>query len=118
MDESQQPESQKPITNGGWLSRERALALVLVVATALAFYVCYRITLPFLPAVTWALALAVVAHPLHKLIAGRVKNPNVAAGLTVGVVAILIVTPAAFLVQQIVSQASRGAQTLRAQAES
>jgi predicted PurR-regulated permease PerM len=120
MDESQQPEPQKPITNGGWLTRERALALalVLIVATALAFYVCYRLALPFLPAVTWALALAVVAHPLHKMIAGRVKNPNAAAGLSVAVVAILIVTPAVFLVQQIVSQTSRGVQTLKAQTES
>lgn len=118
MDESQQPAPQKPLADGGWLSRERALALVLIVATALAFYVCYRLALPFLPALTWALALAVVFHPLHKVIAGRVKNSNAAAGLTGAVVAILIVTPAVFLVQQVVSQASRGAQSLKAQAES
>jgi predicted PurR-regulated permease PerM len=118
MDESKQPEPQKPIGKGGWLSRERALALVLIVTTALAFYVCYRLALPFLPAVTWALALAVVAHPLHKVIAGRVKNPNAATGLSVAVAALLVVTPAVFLVQQVVSQASRGAQALKAQAES
>ncbi len=51
----------KPPADGGWLSRERVLVLVLIVATALAFYICYRLALPFLPAVTWALALAVVA---------------------------------------------------------
>jgi len=31
----------RPNTESGWLSRERALALVLLVVTALAVYVCY-----------------------------------------------------------------------------
>lgn len=115
---SKPPETQRPTTGGGWLSRERALTLVLVAATALAFYVCYRLALPFLPAITWALALAVVAHPLHGMIARRIKSPDAAAGLTVAVVAVLIVTPGMFLIRQLVSQASRGAETLRAQAES
>jgi predicted PurR-regulated permease PerM len=84
--------------DGGWLSRERALALVLVVATALAFYLCYRLALPFLSAVTWALALA--AHPLHEVVAERVKSPSAAAGLSVVIVAALIVTPALFLLRQ------------------
>jgi predicted PurR-regulated permease PerM len=35
------------------------------VATALVGYVCYRRTRPFLPALAWALVLAVVAHSLH-----------------------------------------------------
>jgi hypothetical protein len=56
---------QRPDTESGWLSRERVLALVLLTATALAVYVCYLLTHPFLPALAWALALAVVAHPLH-----------------------------------------------------
>ena len=117
MDESSQSESRRPAA-GGWLSRERALALVLIVATALAFYVCYRLALPFLPALTWALALAVVAHPLHERIGGRVKSPDAAAGLTVAAVAVLVVVPAVLLLQQLVSQASRGVEALKAQVES
>ncbi|MDQ3802742.1 MAG: AI-2E family transporter [Acidobacteriota bacterium] len=117
MPESKQPGPRAPASSG-WLSREQALALVLMVATALAFYVCYRLALPFLPAITWALALAVVAHPLHETITRRVKSPNASAGLSVALVAVLIVTPGMFLIQQLVSQASRGAETLRAQAES
>jgi len=118
MDESQQPGPRQPTADGGWLSRERALALVLMTATALAFYLCYRLALPFLPAVTWALALAVVAHPLHEVVARRVKSPGAAAGLSVAVVAVLIVTPAVFLLRQLVRQASRGAEALKAQVES
>ena len=47
------------------------------------FYICYRLTLPFLPALAWALALAVVTYPLHGWIERRIKRPNIAAGLAV-----------------------------------
>jgi hypothetical protein len=52
-------------TGRGWLPRERVLALVLMVLTALAFYLCYLLAYPFLPALTWALALAVVTYSLE-----------------------------------------------------
>jgi predicted PurR-regulated permease PerM len=107
-----------PPTAAGWLPRERAAALALLAATALALYVCYRLALPFLPAITWALALAVVAHPLHGLISKRVKSPDVAAGLAVAAVALLIVAPGVFLIRQLVSQATRGAAALKSQVES
>lgn len=103
---------------GGRLSRERASALVLIAATALAFYVCYRLALPFLPALTWALALAVVARPLHEAIAGRVKGPNASASLSVAVVAVVLAAPAGFLARELVSQASRGLEALKSQVES
>lgn len=104
--------------SGGYLTRGRVAALALMAATALALYVCFRLVLPFLPAITWALALAVVAHPLHARLTRRLQRPNAAAGLSVAAVAVLVVTPAAFLIQQLVSQTSRGAQALKSQAES
>src|SRR5215210_6114580 len=114
MSEQDQPE-RSGVADGGWLTRERMLVLVLIVATALAFYVCYRLALPFLPAITWALALAVVAHPLHTGILGRIKRPNLAAGLAVFIVAVVIVAPGVFLAQRLVKQAGRGVETLKAQ---
>jgi predicted PurR-regulated permease PerM len=117
MDEPNQDEA-RAAAGGGWMTRERGLTLVLAAATGLAFYVCYRLALPFLPAVTWALALAVVAHPLHERIAGRIKSPDAAAGTAIALVAALVVTPGLFLLQLLVSQASRGAEALRAQVES
>ena len=58
----------------GWLTRERALILVLIVITAIVFYVCYRLARPFLPALAWVLALAVIAHPLHEWIKRHIKR--------------------------------------------
>ncbi|MGH9900872.1 MAG: AI-2E family transporter [Pyrinomonadaceae bacterium] len=104
-------------TDGGWLTRERALTFVLLVVTAVAFYVCYRLVLPFLPALAWALALAVVAHPLHGWIERRLKRPNIAAGLAVALVAVTLVAPAFFVTKSVVREAARWAETIRQQIE-
>jgi len=53
-----------PRSTDGWFSRERVLALTLLGATVLVFYVCYLLVQPFLPALAWALALAVIAYRL------------------------------------------------------
>ena len=90
----------------GWLSRERSLALVLIVASSIVGYLCYRLILPFLPALAWALALAVMAHPLHSRIRRRINQTNIAAGLTVLIVVLLIVAPAAFVTQKLASEAT------------
>jgi hypothetical protein len=93
--------AQSPETEGGWLSRERVLALVLLVATGLAVYVCYRLTRPFLPALAWALALAVVAHPLHDWIERRLRRANLAAAVAVVLVAVAIGGPTVLLTQRL-----------------
>src|SRR5262245_18195612 len=75
----------------GWWSRERTLVLALFIATALAFYLCYVLARPFLPALAWALTLAVVAHPLRDWIARRIFRPNLASVLAVVLVAATVV---------------------------
>ncbi|HEX5733580.1 MAG TPA: AI-2E family transporter [Blastocatellia bacterium] len=97
------------------MTRERALALVLVIATALAFYLCYRLVLPFLPALAWALALAVVAHPLHEWIARRIHQANIAAGLSVIIVTIILVAPALFVTERLVREAASGVEIMNAE---
>jgi len=85
----------------GWLPRERALALALLAATGLALWVCYLLAQPFLPALTWALALAIVSYPLHKAICRRLPRPNAAAILTVAIVVAALLAPAVFVSQQL-----------------
>jgi predicted PurR-regulated permease PerM len=88
----------------GVLSRPRVHALVLLGATALGLYLCYRLVQPFLPALSWGLALAVVGYPVHKFICRRLPYPSVAAGLTVFVIAVAIIAPVVFVTQQLVQQ--------------
>ena len=106
------------MTNRGWLPRERALTLVLIAATALAVYVCFRLAAPFFPALTWALALAVVTSPLYERIAERVKRPNLTAGLAVTSVAVILAAPGVFMAQRLVSQASGVVQAVKTHTES
>jgi predicted PurR-regulated permease PerM len=94
-------------SSDGWLSRERAVTLALIVATATVFYLCYRLLLLFLPALAWALALAVIAHPLHQWIHGRIRSANLAAALSVVVVGLVIVCPVIFVTNTLLSEGDR-----------
>jgi predicted PurR-regulated permease PerM len=101
-----------------WLSRERVALLAFLAITGLAFYLCYRLTLPFLPALSWALALAVVGQPLHRWLARRVAHTNLAAGLAVLVVALVIVVPVALVLRQVAVEATASMERLRDEAAS
>ncbi len=103
---------------GGWFSRAGVINVVLFMATALAFYVCYLLLNPFLPSITWALTLAVVAYPLHDRLVRRFKYPNIASALTVTIVTLLIVGPGIFVGQTIVNETIAGVESLRKQTES
>ena len=61
---------------------------------------------PFVPALTWAFALAVVADPLHFWIRARLTRPALAAILTVVLVAIMLLAPTVVIVWQVSQQAS------------
>ena len=72
------------------VTRERVLVAVLVAVTAMVLWLCWLMTEPFVPALTWALTLAVIAHPWHERILTRMPNwPNLAAIIAVVYVATL-----------------------------
>lgn len=101
------------VADGDWLTRQHALALLLLAGTALAFYLCYRMVEPFLAPIAWALALAVVARPVHAWLLDRIGKPNVAAALAVFLVAILLIAPAAFVVHQLLREVGASADYVR-----
>jgi predicted PurR-regulated permease PerM len=79
--------------DSGFLTRSRALTLALILATALALYLCFLIFRPFFSSLAWALALAVIAHPLHRAICRKIKSDDLAAALTLIIVALVVVAP-------------------------
>lgn len=87
--------------NDEWLTRERVLVLVLAGATVLVGWLCWHLVKPFVPSITWALVLAVLAYPLHERILARLKRPSLAAALAVVLVTIAIALPATFVVRQV-----------------
>jgi predicted PurR-regulated permease PerM len=88
--------------------------VVLVAATALLVGLCLLLARPFLGSLAWALALAIVAHPLHRWFKRRMGNANVASGAAVIIIALLIIGPALFVVQNVVLEAGAGLKTIEA----
>jgi predicted PurR-regulated permease PerM len=97
----------------GWLSRERVAVLALLGVTLVVFYLCYLLVQPFMPALAWALALAVVAYPVHRLICRALPRATLAAAVSVVVVMLVVIGPVFFVTQQLVREASGAVQTAR-----
>jgi predicted PurR-regulated permease PerM len=85
----------------------------LLIATGVVLYLCYRILLPFFPALTWATALAVIAKPLHSLLDRRIKWRSVSSLLAVLIITVAIVLPLVFVTEQVVSEAVAAVRTVR-----
>ena len=103
-----------PRPDDPWLTRERLLMLVLAVASVVVGWLCWKLVKPFVPAITWALVLAVLAHPLHERIFTRFKKwPSICAALAVIAVTLAIALPATLLVRQVGSEAVASIATAR-----
>lgn len=93
-------------------------ALVLVVATALGIYLCYRMTAPFVPALTAALALAVLFTPMQRWLEKKLKSPNLSAFISIVLIALIVVVPLVFVGQHLVVQAVNGAELIQTKVSS
>jgi len=96
-----------------FLTRERILVIVLVAVSVLVGWLCWLLVQPFVPALTWAVVLAVFAHPLHERLLARMPNwPNAAAILAVICVTVVIAAPAALLAREVVNEAIASADAI------
>ena len=89
----------------GWLTRERAQAIAVTAIAATLAYLCWLLVEPLMGSIAWALALAVVAHPLHAWLLRRVKWQSVAAALATLLVAVALVLPATLAGRQVAREA-------------
>jgi len=107
-----EPTSQAAPIARDWGSRTQVRTLVLLAVTIVGIYLCYRLALPFLPALTWALALAVVFAPFQRWLEARVRRPNVAALIAVLVIGLAVLGLATFVGQRLVQEAANGAELI------
>lgn len=108
----------KQTVPSGWDSQRNIQTLVLLAATVLGIYLCYLLVEPFLSALVWALALAVLFLPFHRWIESKIRRPGLAALVSVLVIGLMVVVPATFLTQRLVLQATAGAQLIEMKVES
>jgi predicted PurR-regulated permease PerM len=92
--------------------------VVLIAATAFGLFICYLLAAPFLTSITWSLALAVVFVPLQRWVELIFSNRNIAAAISVLIIALLVLTLVLFVGQRLVQEASSGAQLVNTQIES
>jgi len=107
-----------PESANDWSSPIQVRAIVLMAAIGVGIYFYYWMTAPFLPALAWALALAVLFAPVHRWLESALKRPNLAATFSVTAIAVVAVVPATFVADQIIGEAAKGAETIRASVES
>lgn len=117
MNELHPQPSRVPVPNDS-SSRVHVQTLVLLVATAVGIYLCYLLALPFLAALVWALALAVVFAPLQRWIESKIRHPNLAAIISVVLIGLGLLGLATFVGQRLIQEAANGAELIKTKIES
>ena len=84
-------------------------AYVVLAITIGALFLCFQLAIPFLPALTWALALAVICVPSHRWIESKVKSPSLAALISVSSIGLIVVMPAIWISARLLTEAASGA---------
>lgn len=94
-------------------SRDRLRVFVVLTITILGLFVCYLLMVPFVPALTWAMALAVLFAPAHRWVEAHVKSNDLAAAISVVAIGLLVLVPITFLSSRLIAEAAKGAITIR-----
>ncbi len=106
-----------PVVND-WGSRGHVQTLVLMAATVLGVFLCWRLAVPFMSALVWALALAIVCAPCHEWLESKLKRPNLAALVSVLGIGLTVLGFATFVGQRLVQEAVNGAELIATKVES
>lgn len=97
-------------------TRPRVAALALLTLAGIA--VCALVAYPFLPALAWALALAIMAFPLHRRLEKVIPSATVAAALTTAVVVALLLVPVMLVAGQLAREAAGATDRAKAAVQS
>lgn len=77
----------------------------LIALTIFLIGLCVFVAFPFLPAITWGVALAIIAWPVNKWVLHRVHRPALAAALTTVAIAIILLSLGAFVTYSLALEA-------------
>jgi len=86
----------------------------LAVITAALVALCLRLIVPFLPGVTWGIALAIIADPIDRAMARRIGNRTFSAILSTLLVAALILVPGLFVAYRLAMETATAAKQIQA----
>ncbi|HEX7332216.1 MAG TPA: AI-2E family transporter, partial [Pyrinomonadaceae bacterium] len=95
---------------------DQARWLAVLVATAIALYLCWLMLRPFLSVLAWAIVLVIVFYPVHKQLGTRIKRRGLHALLSCLLVILVIVMPLVVLTVAIGEELARAIPNLPSQA--
>ena len=95
--------------------RKQAAIICLLGLAAVALYLCYLISKPFLGPVLIAVMLAIVFHPLHARMQVFFQRPSVAAALSTTLVLLVVTIPIVILGISVSGELRAVVQSLREQ---
>ena len=72
---------------------DQARWLAVLVATAIALYLCWLMLRPFLSVLAWAIVLVIVFYPVHKQLGNRINRRGLRAFLSCLLVVLVVVLP-------------------------
>jgi predicted PurR-regulated permease PerM len=91
--------------------------LVLMAATALGIYVCFRLAAPFISAIAWALALAVLFAPFQRWLESRLKRHGWAALVATVVLGLGVLVIVTFVGQRLFMESTKGVEIIKTKVE-
>lgn len=94
----------------GVVTRSRGKLFVLAAATIVAVYLCFRLVLPFFPAIVMAATIAVVTQRFSRWVERRVSSRTKKAAICTALVAVAILLPAGFLGYMVAQQVNSAIQ--------
>ena len=86
--------------------------LVRWAAVAVVTYLCWRLLAPFLPALAFGFALAMLGDPLYRWLVKVLRRPTAAASIAVLLICLTLVVPLIFLAQVLTREAIQGIATI------
>jgi predicted PurR-regulated permease PerM len=94
-------------------SPDRTRAYVVLAITIGALLICVLLAMPFLSALTWAVALSIVCVTSHRCIEAQVKWPSLAALISVSWIGLIVVMPAIWISARLMTEATAGAVVIK-----
>ncbi|MFY9620623.1 MAG: AI-2E family transporter [Pyrinomonadaceae bacterium] len=88
--------------------------IAVLVATAIALYLCWLMLRPFIGVLEWAAVLVIVFYPVHKRLAKRIRRPGLSALISSLLVVLILLLPLTFLTVALANELTVAARSLPA----
>jgi predicted PurR-regulated permease PerM len=93
----------------GWMTRWNVLGLLLLAITGALIILCTGMMVPFLPGLSWGLALAIITRPVHRCYCRVLGDNGKAAFAMALLVGLFLLLPTYFVVDRVLHEVAQAA---------